>query len=320
MNTEMLTGKETVWIRFQTFFYLEVVMKARDKRIATQLAYKIIKEVSRTIRPYVGKEESGVTVKIGADGTPTSLIDVIAEDTLINILKRAPIYSYVISEEIGEIKIGRGTVNSIVLSEELQREDLGDDEKASFIFLIDPIDGTTNAIREIPAYAISIAVADVSYGRLSTLDDVELAFISNLANGSFFEAEKGKGCLLRNKEIRPSDVVDIRRMTLGGFIKTNTLSASKLVDTARRMRVLGSVVLELSYVASGKYDAFLDLRGSRIIDIAASKLIIEEAGAVITDENGETLSTRLSISEKTVVVAANNMVLHSKIIDILKMG
>ena len=199
-------------------------MKDRDKRIATQLAYKIIKEVSRTIRPYVGKEESGVTVKIGADGTPTSLIDVIAEDTLINILKRAPIYSYVISEEIGEIKIGKGTVNAIVLSEELQCEDLDDDEKASFIFLIDPIDGTTNAIKEIPAYA--------------TLDDVELAFISNLSNGSFFEAEKGKGCLLRNKEIQPSDVVDISSMTLGGFIKTNTSSASKLVDTARRMRVL----------------------------------------------------------------------------------
>ncbi|SDA49255.1 inositol monophosphatase family protein [Methanobrevibacter millerae] len=292
-------------------------MKDRDKRIATDLAYRIIKEVSRTIRPYVGKEESGVTVKIGADGTPTSLIDVIAEDTIINILKKVPIYSYVISEEIGEIKIGKGTVNGIVLSEELQREDLSDDEKASFIFLIDPVDGTTNAIREIPAYAISIAVADVSYGRMSTLDDVELAFISNLADGSFFEAEKGKGCLLRNKEVQPSSIVNMDEMTLGGFIKTNTSSASKLVDTARRMRVLGSVVLELSYVASGKYDSFLDLRGSRIIDIAASKLIIEEAGAIITDKDGEAIHTSLGIHEKTIVVASSNRILHDKIISIL---
>lgn len=292
-------------------------MKDSDKRIATDLAYRIIKEVSRIIRPYVGKEGSGVTVKIGADGTPTSLIDVIAEDTIINILKKAPIYSYVISEEIGEIKIGNGTVNGIILSEELQREDLSDDEKARFIFLIDPIDGTTNAIREIPAYAISIAVADVSYGRMSTLDDVELAFISNLANGSFFEAEKGKGCLLRNKDVQPSNIVDIDDMTLGGFIKTNTSSASKLVDTARRMRVLGSVVLELSYVASGKYDAFLDLRGSRIIDIAASKLIIEEAGAIITGKNGEAIHTILGIYEKTIVVASSNRILHDKIISIL---
>ena len=47
-------------------------------------------------------------VKMGADGTPTSYIDVIAEDQVINILKNAPIHSYIISEEIGELKVGYG--------------------------------------------------------------------------------------------------------------------------------------------------------------------------------------------------------------------
>ena len=83
------------------------------------------------------------------------------------------------------------------------------------------------------------------------------------------------------------------------------------------MRVLGSVVLELSYVASGRYDAFLDLRGSRIIDIAASKLIVEEAGGIITNKYGEKLDNKLSIYERTIVVAANNNILHKQIIDIL---
>ena len=62
-------------------------MNARDKQIATDLSYEIIREVGRAIRPYVGKPESGEKVKIGADGTPTSLIDIIAEDKIINILK-----------------------------------------------------------------------------------------------------------------------------------------------------------------------------------------------------------------------------------------
>ena len=57
-------------------------MDAKDKQIATDLAYEIIREVSRAIRPYVGKPESGEKIKIGADGTPTSLIDIIAEDKL----------------------------------------------------------------------------------------------------------------------------------------------------------------------------------------------------------------------------------------------
>lgn len=292
-------------------------MDAQDKKIATDLAYEIIKEVSRATRPYFGKPEAGEKVKMGADGTPTSLIDVISEERVVHILKEAPVYSYIVSEEIGELKLGKGTKRSVSLTQELRRSDIPEEEKPKFIFLVDPIDGTSNAIKEIPAFAISIAVASVPEGRVATLNDVELAFISNLANGNFFEAEKGKGCWLNNKEVHPSDEVRISNMTLGGFTKSGTSQASKLVDNARRMRVLGSVVLELSYVASGRYDAFLDLRGSRIIDIAAAKLILEEAGGIITDKYGEKLNNTLSIYEKTIVVAANTTILHKQMIDIL---
>jgi NAD+ kinase len=292
-------------------------MDARDKQIATDLSYEIIREVARAIRPYAGTQESGEKIKIGADGTPTSLIDIIAEEKIINILKNAPVLSYIVSEEIGELKLGQGTKRSITLTQELRREDVPEEEIPKFIFLIDPIDGTSNAIKEIPAYGISIAVAEVNQGRIATLDDVKLGFISNFANGNFFEAEKGKGCWLNNKEVKPSDIINISDMTLGGFTKSGTSEASKLVDNARRMRVLGSVVLELSYVASGRYDAFLDLRGSRIIDIAASKLILEEAGGIITNKYGQKLNNTLSIYEKTIVVAANNKILHKQMIDIL---
>ena len=292
-------------------------MDAQDKKIATDLCYEIIKEVSRATRPYFGTPEAGEKVKIGADGTPTSYIDIIAEEIVIHILKEAKVYSYIVSEEIGELRLGKGTKRSISLTQELRRDDIPEDEKPRFIFLLDPIDGTSNAIKEIPAFGISIAVAEVPEGRLATLNDVQLAFISNLATGNFFEAEKGKGCWLNNERVSPSDIVNISNMTLGGFTKTGTSEASKLVDNARRMRVLGSVVLELSYVASGKYDAFLDLRGSRIIDIAGSKLILEEAGGIITDKYGEKLNNKLSIHEKAVVVAANNRILHKQMIDIL---
>ena len=292
-------------------------MDAQDKKIATDLSYEIIKEVSRAIRPYVGKPESGEKVKMGADGTPTSLIDIIAEEKVINILKNAPVLSYIISEEIGELKLGKGTKKSITLTHELRRDDIEDEDKPKFIFVVDPVDGTSNAVKEIPAFGISIAVANVPDGRIATLNDVELAFISNLANGNFFEAERGKGCWLNNEDVTPSTNINISNMTLGGFTKSGTSEASQLVDNARRMRVLGSVVLELSYVASGRYDAFIDLRGSRILDIAASKLILEEAGGIITDKYGEKINSKLSIHEKIVVVAANNEILHKQMIDIL---
>lgn len=292
-------------------------MDAKDKKIATDLCYEIIKEVGRAIRPHVGKVESGEKIKMGADGTPTSFIDIVAEEKIINILKNAPVLSYIVSEEIGELKLGKGTKRSISLTKELRRDDLDDEERPKFIFLVDPVDGTSNAIKEIPAYGISVAVANVPEGRLATLNDVELGFISNFGNGNFFEAEKGKGCWLNNEEVHPSNIINISDITLGGFTKSGTSDASYLVDNARRMRVLGSVVLELSYVASGRYDAFIDLRGSRIIDIAASKLILEEAGGIITDKYGEKLNNTLSIHERTIVIAANNNILHKQMIDIL---
>lgn len=292
-------------------------MDAETKKIAKRLANKIIKAVSPAVREYAGTELGGTHIKIGADGTPTSFIDQVAEEKIVNILKNADVYSYLISEEVGELKLGKGTKRIVKITQELKRTDLTEEETPKFIFLIDPIDGTSNAIKEIPAYAISIAVAEVNQGRLATINDVELGFVYNLANGNFIEAEKGKGCHLNNEKLTPSDNVKINKMTLGGFTKSGTSEASKLVDRARRMRVLGSVVLELSYVASGRYDAFLDLRGSRIIDISAGKLILDEAGCIITDKYGHKLNNVLSIYEKTIVVAANNKEMHQQIIDIL---
>ena len=292
-------------------------MDEKTRKIARQLANRIIKDVGPAVREYAGTDLGGTEVKTGADGTPTSFIDQVAEEKIINILKNADAYSYLVSEEIGELKLGKGTKRSIVLTQELRRTDLSEEETPKFIFLIDPVDGTSNAIKKIPAYAISVAVAKVNQGRVATINDVELGFVYNLANGNFFEAEKGKGCKLNNEKVKPSDNIKINQMTLGGFTKSGTSEASKLVDSARRMRVLGSVVLELSYVASGKYDAFLDLRGSRIIDIAAGKLILEEAGGIITDKYGQKLNNVLSIYEKAIVVAANNKIMHKQIIDIL---
>ena len=292
-------------------------MDSETKKIAKELANKIIKAVSPAVREYAGTELGGTEIKIGADGTPTSYIDQIAEEKIVNILKNADVLSYLISEEVGELKLGKGTKRIIKLTQELKRTDLTEEETPKFIFLIDPIDGTSNAIKEIPAYAISIAIAEVNQGRLATINDVELGFVYNLANGNFIEAEKGKGCHLNNEPLTPSTNVQINKMTLGGFTKSGTSEASKLVDRARRMRVLGSVVLELSYVASGRYDAFLDLRGSRIIDIAAGKLILDETGCIITDKYGHKLNNVLSIYEKSIVVAANNKEMHQQIIDIL---
>ena len=97
-----------------------------------------------------------------------------------------------ISEEIGEFKIGKGPSEAV--------------------FVVDPLDGTRNAIKNIPAYGISIAVADpkgaskfVSKIQAKlTISDIEIGFVKNFATGDIYNAQKGKGAWLNGKRIKPS--------------------------------------------------------------------------------------------------------------------
>lgn len=290
-------------------------MDNKEIEMCKEISLSIIENVENAVKVHFGKKESGRFVKIGADGTPTSRIDLAAEDQVVSYLKNQDFTCYLISEEIGELKLGKGVMEEVNVTEELLEER---SPEAKYIFLCDPLDGTSNAIKNIPAFGISLAIAPVPKGRIATIDDVEIGTIKNFANGDTCQAVKGQGALLNGKELTPSKEDQLDKISLGGFTKSKTVSVSELVDTARRMRVLGSVVLELSYVASGKYDAFLDLRGSRVIDIAASQLIVKEAGAIITNKYGESLSdTKLSIYEKVIVVSASNKKLHEKLIKII---
>lgn len=298
-------------------------MNRKDIDLCENISNKIIENVEKKIKEHVGNNKSGEFVKMGADGTPTSFIDLIAEKEVIKVLKSTDFTSILISEEIGELKIGNGSVKNINVSDELKRVydsknnsglDNFDLDNPRFIFLVDPLDGTSNAIKNISAYGISIAVALVNKEYVS-LDDIELGFIKNFASGDYYHAIKGKGAWLNNKKMTPNSETNINNLSIGAFVKNNSYGVFNLIKKVRRMRILGSVVLELAYIANGKYDVFIDMRGSRIIDIAASMLIASESGAVITDENGNKLKKRLSISEKAIVIGSSNPKLHKKIIN-----
>lgn len=297
-------------------------MKSEDIELFKNISRKIIENVELKIRGHVGHSESGELVKLGADGTPTAYIDLIAENEVIDVLVDNDFVSLLISEEIGELKIGKGSVEYVNVSDELKKiskkrksnSKALNDNDPKFIFLVDPLDGTSNAIKNIGAYGIAIAICEINHG-IVTLDDVELGFVKNFANGNFYEAVKGKGSWLNGKTMVPSKETNLSNLSIGGFIKNNSYDVYDLIKKVRRMRILGSVVLELAYVANAKYDAFVDMRGSRIIDIAASKLIVEEAGAIVTDENGNKLKNNLGIHEKTIVVGAGSKELHKKIIN-----
>ena len=290
-------------------------MNINDKETCKRVSKKIIENVEREIKPYIGKTKSGKFIKMGADGTSTKYIDMIAEKEVIKVLKNANFTFFLISEEIGEVKLGKGSQKEINILEELSNnKDTDNESKPKFLFLVDPLDGTSNAIKEIPAYGMSIAIAEVPEKGIATLKDIKIAYVKNFDNGDLYEAIKGEGAKLNGKLMKPSCETNLSNVLLGGFLKGPSNNTLNLIKKIRRIRLLGSVALELCYVANGKYDVFIDMRKSRIIDIAASKLIVEEAGGTVTDDNGEKLKNKLTISEKTFIIGAGNKKIHEKVI------
>ena len=281
-------------------------MDKDDIKFWSTISNRIMEEAHEVVKPLVGNPKSGQIVKMGADGTPTKFIDLVAEEKVVEILEQSKRPVTLISEEIGEFKIGKGPSEAV--------------------FVVDPLDGTRNAIKNIPAYGISIAVADpMGASKLVTdlskliISDVEMGFVKNFATGDIYSAKKGNGAFLNGIPIKPSQKTNVSGSSIGAYIYRAEMSKiDKLCKTVRSMRILGSVAIELCYVADGTYDAFLDIRGNlRIVDISAAKLIIEESKGIVTDENCQSLESGLNVLDRTSIVASCNKSIHREIIEIL---
>ena len=239
--------------------------------------------------------------KIGADGTPTHKIDEYAENAAIEVIKNSGKSLILISEEIGKIKIGK--------------------EDAKNLVIMDPLDGTSNAMKNIPCYGISIAVASIPNDEgVSdvTLGDIEFGYIKNFPTGDIYTAIKGKGSAKNGKPMTLSNIKKASESTISTYIyRAKEGMLDKLCTSVRRMRLMGAIAVELCYVADGTYDTFLDVGAVRVLDIAAAQLVIKETGGVVTDIESNPLASQLDLLEKTSIVASANKEVHDDIIKLL---
>jgi myo-inositol-1(or 4)-monophosphatase len=152
-----------------------------------------------------------------------------------------------------------------------------------------------------------------------TIGDIEIGFVKNFATEDIYSAQKGKGARLNGQPIKPASRKDVLGSSIGAYIYRADMSkVDRLCQTVSSMRILGSVAIELCYVADGTYDAFLDVRGNlRIVDISAAKLIIEESKGIVTDEKCKSLKSGLNVLDRTSIVASCNKDFHKGIIEIL---
>jgi myo-inositol-1(or 4)-monophosphatase len=248
-------------------------------------------DITIAMKPLIGRKEGAKVVGMGADGTPTAYIDKVAEDAVLEYLREIEANVIVISEEVGVVEITQG---------------------AEDIIYLDPVDGTFNAISNIPIYAFSIAYSSKS--------EIIKGFISNLATGEMFTASKGRGAMKDGKPLNISNVTNLHDASCALYINQKEEAIKQiapLFSSIRRMRHFGASALELAYVAAGGIDAYIDLRGKvRITDAAAGLLLCSEAGGIVTSPDGKALSFPDTIQSGASIIASNGH-LHDKIVNLI---
>jgi len=157
---------------------------------------------------------------------------------------------------------------------------------SEYVWIIDPLDGTTNFIHGLPTYAVSIGLA--------FRNQIQQAVVYDPARNDLFFASKGRGAFLNDKRLRVSKRTRIADALIGTgfpFRKGDDLAHYlRMLETVMKscagMRRPGAAALDLCYVAAGWYDAFFET-GLSPWDVAAGSLIVTEAGGLVGNFTGE---------------------------------
>lgn len=214
--------------------------------------------------------------------------DLMSEKTVINSITRVFPNDRILSEETGE-----------------------HGEESARLWIVDPLDGTTNFAHSFPFFAVSIG--------LQVENEIKAGVVYNPCMEELFEAEKGKGAFLNKRSIRVSDNVNLKDSLMGtGFPYDVYEDPKPVLDYLERMivraqgvRRAGAASIDLCYVAAGRLDGYWE-QGLKPWDTAAGSIIVQEAGGIISDYTGNPYSP-FGIS-----ILASNPHIHSKMLEVLR--
>lgn len=183
-------------------------------------------------------------------------------------------------------------------------------EEGGHKWIIDPLDGTTNYAHGYPCFCVTIA--------LEHQGEIVLGVTYDPTRDELFTAEKGRGAALNGKPIRVSGTDELgNALLVTGFpydIKHREKFARHLTEfllTSRGVRRDGSAAIDLAYVACGRFDGFWE-EGLNPWDVAAGKLLIEEAGGIVSYYDGSKFSVY------TPPIVTSNGLIHQQMLNVLR--
>jgi myo-inositol-1(or 4)-monophosphatase len=225
-----------------------------------ELCRAAVGDLQRLLAELPTSAEREPVIGTGFGGDETTAIDAAAEQAVVARLERLHEQGFdftLVSEELGERIFG---------------------EDRDLWIVLDPIDGSVNAKRDIPFFSLSLAVADGP-----RMSDVAFGFVHDFGSGEEWTAVRGDGAWLdgiRLGEAEPRETIEIL-----SFEATLTSSIAEriggFVGLAPRLRVMGSLALSLCHLAAGRVDGVCSLKAARAVDIAAAQLVIRECGFAV---------------------------------------
>lgn len=250
------------------------------------------KRLHREIFPLFGNPELKDPLVKGAAGDMTYPIDKKAEDIVFEEAEKWQEPVSLLSEEFG-LKEFRG---------------------GGPCLLVDPVDGSKNAISGLPVFSASIAVVEGD-----TLESLKAGYVINLVSGEEYWAEKGKGAFRSGMRVNAQADGSLRIAAFEARSPSHDLPVIiPVLSLFRRCRCLGSIALDMSLIASGALSVFINPAPSRSFDFASGYLLVHEAGGIVTDMNGRSIEkTPVGLEKSVSLLASGNEHLHQKALEAL---
>jgi myo-inositol-1(or 4)-monophosphatase len=178
-------------------------------------------------------------------------------------------------------------------------------------WIVDPLDGTINYANGIPVFCVCIGLAVAGH--------MVMGVVYDPIRDELFAASRGRGATLNGRRITLPDKPELGDyvVSLGMRAQGNTRRRRRIGRAIRAMRNMGSAGLSLTYVANGRFDAFIQVGGLSNWDIAGPGIIAQEAGAVLTGVAGEPWFD-LRRATRTVSIVAASPRYHAKLLDYLR--
>ncbi len=236
-------------------------MNVEELELLTKKSCEIVKEVGRFIKEERGKV-STEQIETKSLNSLVSYVDKTAETKLVKQLEKLlPGSTFLTEEETIEQKTGK------------------------YRWIIDPLDGTTNFLHQLPCFAVSVA--------LEIEEEICLGIVYEVNNDECFCAWKNGGSFLNNQPIHVSKTKHLSDSLIAtGFpyrdfsLETPYFKAfHAFMKNTRGIRRFGAAAVDLSYVACGRFDAFYEY-GLNAWDVAAGVLLVQEAGGKVFDFKG----------------------------------